>query len=182
MKKIIILLGLGLMLFASSNADIEKKLDLILNKLDKIEQKLSIKDMKIKQLQKELKEQKIKTSKQFALKNCKNLKVVSYDYEYHNEILPYYTIKVTLKNFYPYTVTYINGNIFFDDKDGTTILKQFVKRDVKLKSKGKITLYFNHMIGNELEKDLKDEKKSDLNVYFSATDLRFANNQHLECF
>ena len=188
MKKIIFSLMLGGVLFAS-NSDIDKKLDLILNKMNQMEKQLQQKDKEIEKLKKELQSQKkeIKkesttTKKELALKSCKNLKVVSFDYEYHGDVLPYYTISVTLKNSYPYTITYINGNIFFDDKDRTTLLKQFVKRDVNLKPGQNITLHFQHMIDGELEKYLKDEQKSNLNVYFSPTKLQFANKKELECF
>ena len=189
MKKIIFSLMTGVLLFGAQNSDIDKKLDLILNKINQMEKKLDMKDAEIKQLkkeiqqqQKEIKEQKINTKKAFATKSCKNLKVISFDYKYHYDVLPYYTITVTLKNVYPYTITYINGNIFFDDKDGTTLLKQFVKRDVNLKPGQKITLHFEHMITAELEKDLKNEKRSNLKVYFSPTELKFANSTPLECF
>ncbi len=189
MKKIVALFILGVFLFASQNSDIDKKLDLILNKMNQMEKKLNMKDAEIEKLkqelknqQKEIKEQKINTKKEFATKSCKNLKVVSFDYKYHNNVLPYYTLTVTLKNVYPDTITYINGNVFFDDKDGTTLIKQFVKRYVVLKPGQSITLYFQHMITADIEKDLKDEKKSNLNVYFSITKLKFKNSKELECF
>lgn len=189
MKKIVLSLMAGALLFASQNSDIDKKLNLILNKMNQMEKQLNMKDEQIKKLnnelktqQKEIKQQKVNTKKQFATKSCKNLKVVSYNYEYNENVLPYYTITVTLKNIYPDTITYINGNVFFDDKDGTSLLKQFVKRDVNLKPGQNITLHFQHMITADLEKDLKDEKRSDLNVYFSPTKLKFANKKDLECF
>ena len=188
MKKIILSLGLGVLLFASES-DIDKKLDLILNKMNQMEKQLKQKDSEIEKLkkelktqQKEIKTQSVKTKKEFAIKSCKNLKVISYDYQYNDNVLPYYTISVTLKNTYPYTITYINGNIYFDDKDGTNLLKQFVKRDITLKPGESATLHFQHMITADIEKDLKDEKKSDLNVYFSPTKLKFANKKDLECF
>ena len=189
MKKIILSIMAGVLLFASQNSDIDKKLNLILQKMNQMEKQLNMKDEQIKKLnnelktqQKEIKQQKVNTKKEFATKSCKNLKVASYDYVYHWGVLPYYTITVTLKNVYPYTITYINGNVFFDDKDGTTLLKQFVKRDVNLKPGQSITLNFQHMITADLEKDLKDEKRSNLNVYFSPTKLKFANANDLECF
>jgi len=189
MKKIIFPLITGVLLFGSQNSDIDKKLNLILNKMNQMEKQLNMKDKEIQKLQqqlqkqqKEIKEQKTDTKKEFAIKSCKNLKVVSFNYEYHADVLPYYTITATLKNVYPYTITYINGNIFFDDKDGTTLLKQFVKRDVNLKPGQSITVHLQHMISADIEKDLKDEKRSDLNVYFSVTELKFANKKQLECF
>ncbi len=189
MKKIVLSLIAGALLFGAQNSDIDKKLDLILNKMNQMEKQLNMKDNQIKKLQqeiqhqqKEIKEQKTNTKKEFAIKSCKNLRVVSFNYEYHWNVLPYYTITVTLKNVYPYEVTYINGNVFFDDKDGTTILKQFVKRDVTLKPGQSITLHFEHMISADIEKDLKNEKKNNLNVYFSATELKFKNAKQLDCF
>ncbi len=190
MKKLILPFLMGAFLFAANTSDIDKKLDLILNKIDILEKKVDQKDKEIqilkKQLQKEqqeIKHQKQQTKKQFALKNCKNLKVVSFKYKYYDDVLPYYIIEVTLKNNYPYTVTKINGNIFFDDKnDGTTFLKVFIKRNVNIKPQGEITIKREYMITSTLEKELKDEKPSDLNVYFSATKLNFQNGQKMECF
>ncbi len=189
MKKIIALFVFGVLLFGAQNSDIDKKLDLILNKMNQMEKQLQQKDTEINSLkkelqnqQKEIKNQKATTKKEFATKSCNNLKVTSFNYEYHGDVLPYYTITVTLKNVYPYTITYINGNVFFDDKDGTTLLKQFVKRVVNLKPGESITLHFQHMISADIEKDLKDEKKNNLNVYFSVTKLEFKNAKQLECF
>ena len=189
MKKIVLSLMTGALLFGAQNSDIDKKFDLILNKMNQMEKQLNMKDNQIKRLQqelqqqqKEIKEQKTNTKKEFATKSCKNLKVVSYNYVYHWGVLPYYNITVTLKNVYPYTITYINGNIFFDDKDGTTLLKQFVKQHITLKPGQSITLHFEHMVTANIEKELKDEKRSNLNVYFSPTILKFANSKNLECF
>jgi len=189
MKKIILSLGLGVLLFGAQNSNINEKLNLILNKINQMEKQLNMKDTQIKKLKKELqiqqqeiKKQKTNTTKEFATKSCKNLKVVSFKYKYHWGVLPYYTITVTLKNVYPYTITYINGNIFFDDKDGTTLLKQFVKQFVTLKPGQSITLNFEHMITANIEKELKNENRNNLDVYFSPTVLKFKNSKQLECF
>ena len=190
MKKFLTILTAVSISFAANMNEIDKKLDLLLKKMDILEKKLNEKDKEIQQLknqlqlqQKEIKKQKINTKKEFALKNCKNLKVTSFKYQYHNNVLPYYTIEVTLKNKYPYTITYINGNIYFDDKnDGTTFLKVFINRHVNLKPNEEITIKREYMITSSLEKELKDENPQDLNVYFSVTRLNFANGKKLECF
>jgi len=195
MKKLILAALTGSLLFAANaQSDIDKKLDLILNKLNMLEQKVEQRDQEIKELKQQLKQQELQIKKetkktkqqlkkQLALNNCKNLKVVSYQYKYYNNVLPYYVIQVTLKNDYPYTITSINGNIYFDDKnDGTTFLKVYINRHVTLKPHQTITLKREYMVTSSLEKELKDENPNNLNVYFSITKLEFQNGQKLECF
>jgi len=190
MKKVILAVLIGSFLFASNSNDIDKKLDLILNKLNMLEKKVDQKDQEIKvlkkelnQQQKEIKQQSKQTKQSLAINNCKNLKVISYKYVYHNDILPYYNIVVTLKNNYPYTITEINGNIYFDDKkDGTTFLKVFINRKLTLKPQQTVTIKREYMVTSSLEKELQSEKPNDLNVYFSITKLMFKNGKNLECF
>ena len=187
MKKLMLLFILGAFLFAADTADVDKKLDLILQKLNYLEKKVDQKDAEIKNLKKELNQelqkQQVQTKQRLALQNCKNLKVVSFKYEYHNDVLPYYTLEVTLKNNYPYTVSKINGNIYFDDKkDGTTFLKALIKRNVTIKPQGEVTVKREYMVTTDLEKELKDEKPDELRVYFDPTVITFQNGKRMECY
>lgn len=191
MKKILTIFLLGVFLFAANESDIDKKLDLILQKLNYLEKQEAKKDAEIKQLKeqinqqikKQLKKEQVITKKQLALQNCKNIKVVSFSYQYHDEVLPYYTFEITLKNNYPYTIKRINGNVYFDDKnDGTTFVKALIKRNVTIKPNGEVTIKREYMITSELEKELKDEKPSQLHVYFDPTKIEFQNGKRLECY
>ena len=76
--KFLSILVIGSLLFAANNEEINKKLDLLLNKLNSLEKKLDEKDKEIKTLKKELNKQKITTKKEFAIKNCKNIKIISF--------------------------------------------------------------------------------------------------------
>lgn len=189
MKKLLLaLIGFSI-IFASNNEDINKKLDLLLNKLDTLEKKLNEKDKEIERLkkelkaqQKEIKKQEVKTQKELAIKDCKKLKVTSFSYEYHDNVLPYYTFSVTLKNEYPFEITKISGNLYFDDKDGTTLVKHYIRRKLDIKPNKSITINGQHMITVEMEKYLKDENPNNLNVYFSPTRIYFKNGKSLECF
>lgn len=188
MKKFFILFAAVGILFAS-NQDINKKLDILLEKLDTLEKKLDEKDKEIEKLkkelqkqQKELNTQKIETKKEFAIKSCDNLKVTSFSYNYHDNVLPYITFRVTLKNNYPYEIKKISGNLYFDDKDGTTLIKHYLKRDVDIKPYSSVTIEGEHMVINEIEKEIKDEKPNDLKVYFSPTIIYFKNNQEVKCY
>ena len=189
MKKVLFAFIAGSLLFASNSDDINKKLDLLLNKLDTLEKKLDEKDKEIETLKKELKQQQtqikkqeINTKKEFAIKSCDNLKVTAFNYQYHDNVLPYITFKVTIKNNYPYEITKINGNIYFDDKDGTTMIKHFIDRKVSIKPGESITISGQHMLVTDIEKMMKDEKPTDLEVHFDPTVLTFKNAQKLECF
>lgn len=188
MKKILFALITGSLLFAA-NSDTDKKLDLILQKLNQLEKKINQKDKEIETLKKELqkqqtqiKKQEINTKKEFAIKSCDNLKVTSFSYKYHDNVLPYITFRVTIKNNYPYEITKINGNIYFDDKDGTTMVKHFINRKVSIKPGDSITISGQHMLISDIEKMMKDEKPTDLNVHFDPTVIKFKNGQKLECF
>jgi len=189
MKKLLFLGLVSGLLFSADLNTINQKLDLIINKLNKIEKELSIKDNEIKELKKqlkiqqtEIKKQQIQTKKEFAIKNCKNLKVVSYKYEYHDEVLPYYDISVTLKNDYPYTVKRFIGNIYFDDKDGTTLLKVYIDKKAEIKPNQTFTIKTQYMVSADIEKELSNENSKNLNVYFDITKLQFANGKTLECY
>ncbi len=188
MRKIFFALVAGSLLFAA-NSDTDKKLDLILQKLNQLEQKVNQKDKEIETLKKELKQQQtqlkkqeINTKKEFAVKSCDNLKVTAFNYKYHDNVLPYITFKITIKNNYPYEITKINGNIYFDDKDGTTMIKHFINRKISIKPNESVTISGQHMLVTEIEKMMKDEKPTDLKVYFDPTYLIFANGHKLECF
>jgi len=189
MKKFLLILALISFSFSASTNDIDKKLDLLLNKLDTLEKKLDQKDQEIEQLkqelkaqQKEIKKQEVTTKKEFAVKSCDNLKITDVKYEYHDNILPYLTFKVTLKNNYPYEITHIRGSIYFDDKDGTTFIKHFIDRKVDIKPGESIIISAQHMIITDIEKEIKDENSKNLKVYFSPTIVDFKNVPELKCY
>jgi len=54
---------------------------------------------------KEIKKREEETKKEFktqlAIKSCKKIKVVNLKYKFHNEVIPYYDLTITLKNEYP---------------------------------------------------------------------------------
>ena len=191
MKKFLFLVLIVGFLFASNNSDnnINQKLNLILNKLNLLEQQINQKNQEIEKLkeqlkkqQSEIKKQAITTKKEFAIKNCKNLKVVKFSYQYHSDILPYITFKVTLKNNYPYEITKIDGNLYFDDKDGTTFIKHYIKRKIDIKPGESVTISGQHMVITDMEKMIKNENPADLKVYFSPNVIDFKNAPELQCF
>lgn len=192
MKKALFLVLIVGFLFASNNSDnndINQKLNLILNKLNLLEQQINQKNKEIETLkkqlqiqQKEIKKQAITTKKEFAVKNCNNLKVVKFSYQYHDDILPYITFKVTLKNNYPYEITKIDGNLYFDDKDGTTLIKHYIKRKIDIKPGQSITISGQHMVITDMEKMIKNENPANLKVYFSPNIIDFKNAPALQCF
>jgi len=188
MKKILFLVLISSFLFSSNLNTIEKKLDLILNKLNKIEKQLNIKDYEIKKLKKqlkiqeaEIKKQQIQTKKEFAIKSCDRVKVVSLKYEYYDEIVPYYKLRVVLKNKYPKDIKFIKGSLFAEDKDRVKILEDYINREVNFKANSTISIKQKHIINNDLEKYLKDENPQNLHIYFSPTRIEFKDGTVLEC-
>jgi len=193
MKKLIILgVSAASLLFAASNDDINKKLDLLLQKIEQLEKKVDKKDSEINQLkqqlnkqQQEIKKQNVEVQKkvkeQLAIKSCKKLKVVDLKYKYHDEVIPYYDITVTLKNTYPKKIVHFSGNLFVEDKDGVKILQDFFKRDVELPVNGEITLHHIHQLNSDLEEYLKDENPENLKIYFEVIEAEFADGTNIEC-
>jgi len=182
MKKILFFVMTISLIFASSNDEISKKLDILIQKINELEKKVDAKDKEIEKLKKELKKQEITTKNEFAIKSCDNIKVIKFSYNYHSNVLPYYDVSVVLKNNYPYTLKRVNGNIYFDDKDGTTLLKIYVNRKVNIKPNETFTIKTQYMISAEIEKELKNENPDNLHVYFNITKLEFANGKTLECY
>jgi len=189
MKKIILIAFIATsIIFAASNDDINKKLDLLLQKIEQLERKVDKKDKEIEKLkeelhkqQKELKKQEENTKREFAIKSCNKIKVLSLNYKYHDEIIPYYTHKIILKNEYPEGIKYMRGSLFAEDKDRVKILQDYISREVNFPRNSKIIINKKHIVGNELEKYLKDEKTENLNIYFEPTRIEFQNGKILEC-
>ena len=189
MRKIFLIIGLISYLFAaSSNDDINKKLDLLLQKINELEKKIDKKDEEINKLKKEIKQQKVeikkqeeKTQKQFAIKSCDKLKVINFKYKYHPEVIDYYDLEITIKNTYPEEVTFIRGSLYAEDKDRVKILQDYISRSVDIKPGEIIVIKKKHIVGSELERYLKDEKPNEIKVYFEPSRVEFKNGQKLEC-
>jgi len=188
MKKFLAMLALVSISFSANTTDIDKKLDLLLNKLDSLEKKLDQKDQEIEKLkkelkaqQKEIKKQEINTQKEFAIKSCDKIKVVSLKYKYYDEVIPYYKLHIILKNEYPEDIRFIRGSLFAEDKDRVKILEDYISRDVKFPKNSTITIDKKHILGNDLEKYLKDADPKNLHIYFAPTRIEFKNGKVLEC-
>jgi len=188
MKKFLLALGVAGVLFGADSADINKKLDLILQQIQQLKQEVKAKDKEIENLKKELKTQKEeikkqeeKTKQEFAIKDCKKIEVVSLDYEFKDTVLPYYNLTIVLKNNYPKTIVYLQGNLYAEDKDGTKILKDFIDREIVLKPGESVVIKKKHLVDGELEMYLKDEKPENLNIYFVVTKAKFKDGSELKC-
>ncbi len=190
MKKFLSICLAGAFLFAANanNDDINKKLDLLLQKIEQLEKKVDKKDQEIETLKKEIqqqqqeiKTQQQETKKQFAIKSCNKLKVISLRYKYHGEVIPYYDLDIKIKNTYPAEVTYIQGSLYAEDKDRVKILQDYIDRSVDMKPGEVIEIKKKHIISDEMEKYLKDEKPEDLKIYFEPSRVEFKNGQRLEC-
>jgi len=182
MKKLIFLILSISIVFASTNEDINKKLDLLINKINELEKKVDSKDKEIEKLKKELKKQEITTKNELAIKSCDKIKVVSLKYVYEDDgLMPYYNLTIVLKNNYPKDIKFIKGSLFAEDKDRVKILQDYISRDVNFKKNSTIVIKKTHLINNDLEKYLKDEDPKDLYIYFSPTRIEFKDGKVLEC-
>ena len=191
MKKFIAVL-LGASFLFASNSNIDQKLDLILQKMNQLEKQLQEKDKKIEMLQKEIQKQnktikqeitktQKKVKKDFALRSCKNIKVLDLKYKYSGDLIPYYNLTYTLENKYPKPIVYLVGNLYAEDKDGVVILKDYVKRKVNIPVNGKVTIKKIHTLNGDLEKYLKDEDPKNLKLYFIVIKAEFSDGTNVEC-
>ncbi|AZV46077.1 hypothetical protein C3L23_01955 [Nautilia sp. PV-1] len=192
MKKLLLIGLSAAVLFAASNEDINKKLDLLLQKIEQLEKKVDKKDAEINQLKQEIQTQQKEIKKsneevkkevktQLATKSCKKIKVVNLKYKYHDEVLPYYDLTVTLKNTYPKKIVYLSGNLFVEDKDGVKILQDYIKRKVDLPVGAEITIHKTHQLNSDLEKYLATENPKNLKIYFEVIKAKFADGTNVEC-
>ncbi len=181
MKKIAIFLLIPIFIFAATNSEIEKKLNYLIERMNKMEKLLNSKDKEIKNLKKEVKKQKVETTRKFILSGCDKIGVKNFRYVYNNLILPYYDLSFTIVNNYPYSIASFAGKLTIKDKDGSTILTDFISKDIVIKPKATLHIQKRHSIIGEIEKILKDEKIEDLKVTFTPTKINFTNGQKAKC-
>jgi vacuolar-type H+-ATPase subunit I/STV1 len=192
MKKLLFIALSIVFLFASSNDEINKKLDLLLQKINQLEKKVDSKDAEIDKLKKEINSQQkeIKTNNekvqkevksQMAVKSCKKIKVVSFKYKYYDEVIPYYDLTFTLKNTYPKKIVYLSGNLFAEDKDRVKILQDYIKRDIEIPAGGEVTIHKTHQLNSDIEKYLATEKPENLKIYFEVIKAEFTDGTNVEC-
>ena len=195
MKKLVLPFITGAFLFAAGNSDINQKLDLILQNLSQIDQKIDVQDKKINTLEKKVNiqnkklNQKIKTQQKkfhqnLAISKCNGIKVKDFSYKYHGEVLPYYVFNYKLVNTYPKTIIYIEGEVKIQDKDGTNLISDFIKRkNVNIPANGGILPIVNkqHTVIADMEKELNGENTKNLSIMFEPTKIVFSDASKLSC-
>jgi len=169
MKKILLLL-VGIFLFANELDIVNKKLDLILKELQEIKKSLKIKDREINTLKRKIK-----------INNCDGLKIKDFKYKYEKApFISFYRLSFKIKNEYPETITKIEGNLYVKSEDGSIILKDYIDRKITIKPNESVEIIKNHAIKSTLEEVLKEKNPKDLKVYFVITHLNFTNKE-LKC-
>jgi len=182
MKKLFISLLLpSVLLFSATNSEIEKKLDMIIERMNKMQKQLNSKDVEIKKLKKEVKKQNIETKKEFMIKSCDKLKVTNFNYKYHNNVIEFYDLSYNITNNYPYTITKFMGRLTIKDSDDTVILTDFLEKKQTFKKNQTIHISKTHPLYGELDKELKNENPSNINVTFSPTAIKFSNGKTINC-
>ena len=183
MRKILLLVFSALLLFGASNQDIEKKLDYLMQRMNKMEKQLNSKDQEIKELKQEVKKQKIETKKEFMVNSCDKIEIENFTYKYDDTLLPYYDLTYTLTNTYPYDITYISGKINVQDiEDDIKIFTDFANKKIFIgKNGGKVVIHKKHSITGELDKVLKDESANNIKVTFSPSNITFKNGKKISC-
>jgi len=183
MKKLLAILLIPVFIFAASNAEIEKKLDYLIERMNKMEKLLNSKDQEIEKLKKEVKQQKVETKKEFSIKSCDKIKIKNFIFKNGGTILPYYTFNFSLENNYPYDVAKVSGKIYIKDiSDDITILTDFITVKKTITKEGGLTsVSKRHPIMSDLEKVLKDEPYSNIKVTFVPTTVTFTNGKKVSC-
>jgi len=182
MKKFIFFIALAMtFVYAGNNAQIEKKLNMIIERMNKMQKQLDSKDKEIKTLKQEVKKQKEETKKEFIVNSCDKIKVANLDYIYHGGVIPYYVITFTIKNKYPYTIKRFAGKLLLKDKDDITMLTEYIESKKVLKKDGTIQIKRNHMINSDLESTLKDENPTNVQTLFKPSSIEFTNGKTVKC-
>ena len=184
MKKVIFLLFiLSSFAFSASNSEIEKKLNMIIDRMNKMQKQLDSKDKEIKRLKSEVKKQKTETKKEFTINSCDNIKVVDFDYTYNGNsgIMPYYVLTITLKNNYPYAIKKFAGKLLLKDQSNVTMLTEYIESKQNIGKNQTITIKKNHMINSQLESTMKTEPPSNIKTLFSPSVILFENGQKAKC-
>jgi hypothetical protein len=181
MKKLLLLVISAIVLFANNNDEVNKKLNTILERMNKMEQKLNMKDKEIEKLKTEVHQQGKEAKETKLVNNCKNIKVLDFSYKYYGPVIETYDLKYTLKNLYPYDIAEISGKIYIKDRDKTTILTDYVNKKVNISKNSTINITKNHLISGDLERTLKDEKPNSLIVTFVPINITFSNGKQAKC-
>ncbi|WP_024789269.1 hypothetical protein [Lebetimonas sp. JH292] len=196
MKKIIAIALIASVMFAANNDDINKKLDLILQKMNMLEKKVDQRDKEIESLKKELNQSQQKIQEQvqkqqetqkkelenkLVLNSCKNIKASNFSYEYHDDVIPYYTLTYTLTNKYPKKIVHLKGDLIIEDKDEVKILQDYIDRDVDLAPGQSITIKKVHTVTSDMEKELAGEKPQNLKLIFEVIRADLADGGRVEC-
>ena len=181
LKKILLVSSLSLCLV---NAD---KLDLILQKLDQIQQttennskEIKVLKKKVEAQEKELVTEKSKVKKKFAIKNCNNIKVNSLKFKYSdNGVIRYYDLDYKLKNNYPEDINKISGRLIVTDNDDVKILNHYVNKKTEIKSHQDKEFKDRHVIESSLEDYFRTEKNK--HIKFQIYHIVFKNGEELKC-
>jgi hypothetical protein len=196
MKKLISIVAMASVMFASSSDEVNKKLDLILQKMYELEKKVENRDKQIEELKKELKEsqqklqmqvkkqqedQKKELENRMVLNSCKNIVASNFSYKYHDDVIPYYTLTYTLTNKYPKKIVHLKGDLIIEDKDEVKILQDYIDRDVNLAPGESITIKKVHTITNDMEHELANEKPENLKLIFEVIRADLADGGRVEC-
>ena len=188
MKKLVLfILGVTL-LFAANDNEINQKLNLILQKMQQLEKKVNSKDKEIENLKKELnkqkvaiKKQKAQTKKEFMINDCSKIKVSNFHYSYVDSFIPYIEVSYTLTNTYPFAISKLAGKLYIKSNDGSTMMTDFISRDVKLAQGASITVKHRHTTLSQLEKSLKDEDPTTVKTSFSPATIVFSDGKQAKC-
>ncbi len=188
LKKLVLFILSAALLFGINDDEINQKLNLILQKMQQLEKKVDLKDKEIENLKKELnkqkvaiKKQKAQTKKEFMVNDCSKIKVSNFHYNYVDSFIPYIEVSYTLTNTYPFTISKLAGKLYIKASDGSTMMTDFISRDVKLPKGASIAVHHRHTTLSQLEKSLKDENPATVKVSFSPSTIVFSDGKQAKC-
>jgi len=188
MKKLVAFLLGATLLFGANDNEINQKLNLILQKMQQLENKVNSRDKEIENLKKEVKEQKVaikkqkaQTKKEFMINDCSKIKVSNFHYTYVDGFIPYIEVSYTLTNTYPFTISKLAGKLYIKSQDGSTMMTDFISRDINLPKGASIKVSHRHTTLSQLEKSLKDENPATVKTSFSPVTIVFSNGKQAKC-
>ena len=179
MKKLLLITSIISSVFATSLEE----------RVSNLEQEVKILKEEIKKLtnsQKELKSFKTNVQKEIqkgVLLTCSKLKLIKFNYKYNDGFYKTYDLFYTIKNGYKKDIKFLKAYVNIKDSEDDTLIEDYIKRDINLKSNKTTTIKTNYTIDFEagLSQYLKGTPVNKLQINFKPSIIIFKDGTKIKC-
>jgi len=182
MMKKIGLIGLLISLVFSSDLNLNQR-------VTKLENEVKLLKLQISKILKSQKEINISQTliqdvvKKGKLEVCNNLKIVNFNYKYHNDYFKSYDLFYTLKNNYPKPIQFVKAYITIRDNEDNNLIEDFIKREIKIAPNSKKVIKRNYRFDADIGLSiyLKDTPLKNITIYFKPSIIKFQDGTTIKC-